>query len=73
VRDVAAAAEVVQDAWLAALLRRLDPWRDGGVAARFAEACVAHGVGLVPSGNPARAYLNDATEAAQYGYVALEA
>jgi hypothetical protein len=57
----------------ARLVRRLDSWRDGGVAARFAEACVAHGVGLVPTGAPARPYLDDAAEAARYGYVAVAA
>jgi len=57
----------------ARLVRRLDGWRDGGVAARFAQACVAHGTGLVPAPAPARAYLADAAEAARHGYVAVAA
>jgi hypothetical protein len=57
----------------ARLVRQLDAWRDGGAAARFAEACVAHGTGLVPATAPARAYLDDAAEAARDGYVALAA
>jgi hypothetical protein len=57
----------------ARLVRRLDRWRDGGVAARFGEACVAHGIGRVQAGAPARAYLDDAAEAARHGYVAVAA
>jgi hypothetical protein len=57
----------------ARLVRRLDGWRDGGVAVRFAEACVEHAASLVPAAAPARAYLPDAAEAARYGYVAVAA
>ena len=65
----------------ARLVRRLDAWREGGVAARFAEACIAHGAELVRAGAPAPAassaalngYLDDAAEAAKYGYVAVAA
>jgi hypothetical protein len=54
----------------ARLVRRLDGWRDGQVAVRFAHACVEHATSLVPAGAPASAYLQDASEAARYGYVA---
>lgn len=57
----------------ARLVRRLDDWREGGAAARFAAACVAHALALVPAGAPARAYLDDAMEASRYGYVAVAA
>ena len=60
----------------ARLVGRLDGWREGGAAARFADACIAHGAGLVAAA-PARAalnaYLDDAAEAARYGYVAVAA
>jgi hypothetical protein len=57
----------------ARLVRRVDRWREGGGAARFAEACVARGLGLVPSAAPERALLDDASEAARHGYVAVAA
>jgi|SRR6185312_4717119 len=57
----------------ARLVRRLDGWHKGGAAGRFGEACVAHALALVPAAAPARAYLDDATEAARYGYVAVAA
>lgn len=57
----------------ARLVRRLDGWREGGVAVRFAEACLEHATDLVPAAAPARAYLQDAAEAARYGYPAVAA
>ncbi len=56
----------------ARLVQRLDRWRDG-VAARFAEASIEHALGQVRAGAPAHAYLDDAAEAARYGYVAVAA
>src|SRR5579871_4306964 len=40
----------------ARLMRRLDRWRDGGVATRFAEACITRGVAFVAAAAPGRAY-----------------
>jgi hypothetical protein len=57
----------------ARLVRRLDGWRQGGAAGRFAEDCVAHALAQVRAGAPARAYLDDAAQASRFGYVAVAA